>query len=143
MHNKTGIRWLKVIIAGLLTEVCVVILIIIVVTAYKYTLSPTEDNFQAFANQAGYYIGIIGGALMAFLFALWVGRSLKADFLINGFLVACVAVILHVGLFVASRAEFQMAYVIADALKLVGGLAGGHLGQRKYFQPSVAGKHAT
>ena len=132
MHDKTGVRWMRVIIAGVLTEACVVLLIVIVVTAYKYAVSPTEADYQMFAGRVGFYVGVFGGALTAFVFALWVGRSLRADFLTNGFLVGCVAALLHVGLLAASKAEFQVAYVVADALKLVGGALGGYVAQKSH-----------
>jgi hypothetical protein len=133
-----------VIIAGLLTEVCVVLVIVVLVTGYKYALSPTDAAYQAFANRVGYYIGVFGGALLAFLFALWVSRALKTDFLINGFLAGCVAVLLHVGLLVASRTEFQAVYAFADALKLGGGALGGYLAQRRFSQSvnSMPANHA-
>jgi hypothetical protein len=138
MHDKTGVRWVRVIIAGLLTEISVVLLIVIIVSVYKYALSPAEADYQSFASRVGLYVGVIGGALMAFLFSLWANRSLKADFLVNGFLVGCIAAILHIGLFVASGAGFQMVYVLADALKLCGGTLGGYLAQRKYKQSASA-----
>ena len=134
MHDKTGVRWMRVIIAGVLTEASVVLLIVIVVTAYKYVVSPTEADYQMFAGRAGFYIGVFGGALAAFVFALWVGRSLRAGFLVNGLLVGCVAALQHMGLMAASKAEFELAYAVADALKLVGGALGGYVAQKSYSQ---------
>lgn len=128
--KKGGRRWLRVVIAGLLTEISVVLIIVVAVTAYRYLISSSEADYQSFANRIGYYVGTFGGALMALLFAWWVGRALKADFLINGFLVACVAVILHVGLLVASGTGFQTVYAIADSLKMAGGLLGGYLARK-------------
>jgi hypothetical protein len=134
MHDKTSVRWVRVIIAGVLTEACVVLIIVIIVTAYKFAVSPAEADYQVFAGRVGFYVGVFGGGVMAFIFALWVGRSLRADFLTNGFLVGCVAALLHVGLLAASKAEFQIAYVIADVLKLAGGALGGYVAQKSYSQ---------
>jgi hypothetical protein len=75
---------------------------------------------------------VFGGAPTAFALALWACRPLRADFLKNGLLVGCVAALLHAGLFVASGAGLQVAYVIADALKLAGGTLGGYVVGRGY-----------
>lgn len=132
MHDKTGIRWGRVIAAGLLTEIGVVLIIIAAVAAYRAAASPTDAEYQAFAGRAGYYVGIVGGALLAFVFSSWVSRSLRSDFIVNGLLVGCAGALLHVVLFVASGAQFQAAYLIADGLKLLGGALGGYLARARY-----------
>jgi hypothetical protein len=134
MHDKTGVRWGRVTVAGLLTEIGVILIIVAAVTVYRFAASPTAVEYQAFADRAGYYVGIVGGALLAFLFSSWVCRTLRADFIVNGLLVGCVGVLLHVGLSVASRAEFQAAYAVADGLKLAGGALGGYLARGRYGQ---------
>ncbi|MCA1641730.1 MAG: hypothetical protein LC785_07230 [Acidobacteria bacterium] len=132
MRDKTGVRWGRVIVAGLLTEIGVVLIIVAAVTVYRYAASPTEAEYQAFADRAGFYVGTCGGALLAFLFSSWVCRSLGADFILNGLLVGCVGVLLHVALFVASGAGFQKAYLVADGLKLAAGALGGYLARGRY-----------
>ncbi|HEX8164001.1 MAG TPA: hypothetical protein VF538_19175 [Pyrinomonadaceae bacterium] len=132
MRGKTGVRWGRVIAAGLLTEIGAVLIIVAAATAYKHTASPTAAEYQAFAERAGYYVGIFGGALLAFLFSSWACRPLGGDFMINGLLVGCVGASLHVALFAASGAGFQAAYLIADGLKLAAGALGGYLAQRHY-----------
>lgn len=131
MRDKTGIRWVRVIIAGVLTEASVVLFIISAATAYLYGLSPTEAEYQTFAGRAGFYVGVFGGALAAFLLALWACRTLRADWLKNGLLVGCVAALLHAGLLAGSGTGFRAVYLIADALKLVGGALGGYVAARR------------
>jgi hypothetical protein len=138
MHDKSGVRWGRVIVAGLLTEIGVVLIIVAAVTAYRYVASPSEAEYQTFADRAGFYVGVVGGALLAFLFSLWVSRALRADFLVNGLLVGGVGVLLHVVLFVASKSEFQSAYLVADALKLAGGALGGYLAGSRYSRSAGA-----
>lgn len=136
MHDKTGVRWGRVIVAGLLTEIGVVLIIVAAVTVYRYAASTDEAAYQAFAERAGFYVGIFGGALLAFLFAKWVCRSLRSDFILNGLLVGGVGVLLHVALFVASRSEFRTSYLVADGLKLAAGALGGYLAQGRYDRPA-------
>jgi hypothetical protein len=132
MHDKTGVRWGRVIVAGLLTEIGVILIIVAAITVYRHAASPDEAAHQAFADRAGFYVGIFGGALLAFLFASWVCRALKSDFIVNGLLVGCVGVLLHVALFVAARSEFQTAFLVADGLKLAAGALGGYLAGSRY-----------
>lgn len=136
-HDKTGIRWAWVIAAGVLTEVCVVILMAVVITAHKFVArGATEAEQRAFVEQAGSLIAPVGGALLAFLFALWVCRRLKADFILNGLLVGVVGALLHTALFVASKVGYQAIYALADALKILGGLIGGYVAQKRFEQSS-------
>ena len=132
MHDKIGIRWVRAIVAGVLTEASVVLVMGAAVMLYRFTASPGEAEFQAFSDRVGTYVGVVGGAVAAFLFALWVGRTIRADFLVNGFLVGCVAALLHIGVLAGAGAQWQIAYVIADVLKLVGGALGGYVAQRRY-----------
>jgi hypothetical protein len=132
MRDQTGVRWGRVIAAGLLTEVGVILVIVTAVTVYRYVASPTEVEYQTFADRAGYRVGVFGGALLALLLSLWVSRSLRSDFIVNGLLVGCVGVLIHVALFVASGAEFHAAYLVGDGLKLAGGALGGYLARRRY-----------
>ena len=130
MHTK-GIAWVRVIVAGVLTEASIVVVIAAAVTVYRYALSATPAETEVFSARVGYYVGVFGGAPAAFAFALWVGRSLRGSFLVKGVLVGCVAALLHLSLFAASGMGFQVAYVIADALKVVGGALGGYAAQRR------------
>lgn len=130
MNGRTFIRWVRVVIAGVLTEVGIVLLIVVAATVYRYALSPTEAGFQAFVGRVGFYVGVYGGAPAAFLLALWACRRVTAGFLLHPLLVGCVAALLHVALFVASGAGWQAVYVVADALKVADGVLGGYVAGR-------------
>ena len=131
MRDKAGVRWGRVLAAGVLTEAAVVLLIAAAVAGYKYGLSPTQAEHQAFSGRAGFYVGVFGGAPAAFALALWACRPLRAGFLKHGFLVGCVAALLHAALAAGAGAGFQAAYVLADALKLAGGASGGYVAAKR------------
>lgn len=136
-HDKTGIRWVRVIAAGVLTEVCVIAIMVAVMTTHNLMArGETLAEQTAFAGRAGSLIGPAGGALLAFLFALWACRRLKSDFILNGLLVGLVAAIVHIAMFLSSGMGFQLIYVIADALKIVAGVAGGYAAQKKFERAS-------
>ena len=65
---------------------------------------------------------------MCFLGALWVCRRIESDFILHGTLVGVVAALIYVALTRAQPEPF--AYIVAHALKLVGGVCGGFVAQR-------------
>lgn len=134
-EDKTGIRWGRVIIAGVLAEVCVVAIMVAVLTVHNLmSRGETAAAQGEFAMRVGSFVGPVGGALLAFLFALWACRRLKSDFILNGLLVGIVAAIVHTALFLGSSVGYQLIYAVADALKIVAGAAGGYLAQRRFKQ---------
>jgi hypothetical protein len=69
------------------------------------------------------------GAIMTVLSVLWAARRLTSDFILHGILVGVVSVVLTVGFIFGARPDHRMMYIIAFALRIVGGYAGGMLGQ--------------
>jgi len=72
---------------------------------------------------------LIASALMPFLFAVWVGRSIDSRFVLHGVLVGLVAALIYLGL--AWGQPQPLLYKIAHGLKLVGGAAGGIVASRR------------
>ncbi len=66
---------------------------------------------------------------MCFLGALWVCRRIESHFILHGTLVGVVAALIYVALTRAQPEPF--AYIMAHALKLVGGASGGFVAQRR------------
>jgi hypothetical protein len=70
------------------------------------------DNFLHYTAPAGSFV-------MCFLGALWVCRRIEPHFILHGTLVGVVAALIYVAL---TRAQPEpVAYIVAHALKLVGG----------------------
>jgi len=66
---------------------------------------------------------------MCFLGALWVCRRTESNFILHGTLVGVVAALIYIAL---TRAQPEpLAYIVAHALKLVGGACGGFVAQRR------------
>jgi uncharacterized membrane protein YdcZ (DUF606 family) len=64
-----------------------------------------------------------------------VGRRIESHFILHGTLVGVVAALIYVALTRAQPEPF--AYIVAHALKLVGGACGGFVAQRRQL-PSLA-----
>jgi hypothetical protein len=114
MSTSAGIHWLRVLLGGFLAEVSVIGLILpIALLAGKNTLT---------------YSAPAASLLACFVFALWVGRRLDSHFVLHGVLVGIVATLIYVAL--TRGGPERLAYLIAHALKLLGGAAGGLVAAR-------------
>lgn len=122
-----NISWFRVLCAGFLAEVMPIIFLVLVVIVYSTAIDPgqTEEYYQKFAEEAGFYIGPIVGSLATFLFAWWACRKLQIGFLLNGTLVGVVVAILGITILVASKAPFHIIFVISYTCKIFAGLLGG------------------
>jgi putative membrane protein (TIGR04086 family) len=115
MSTSAGIHWLRVLLGGFLAEVSVIALVIpIALLAGKNTLT---------------YSAPVASLLACFVFALWVGRRLDSRFVLHGILVGIVATLIYVAL--TRGGPEPLAYLIAHALKLLGGAAGGLVAARR------------
>lgn len=112
--STTTIHWGRILLGGLLAEVALILAIVplglrLGETFLHYTAPP-------------------GSFLMCFLGALWVCRRTESYFILHGTLVGVVAALIYIAL---TRAQPEpLAYLVAHALKLVGGACGGFVSQR-------------
>ncbi|HEY0428921.1 MAG TPA: hypothetical protein VGC76_14160 [Pyrinomonadaceae bacterium] len=137
MRDKTGVRWLRVIIAGLLSEILIILVIVGAIMIYKYGVTPLGEQLDVFSAKVGFYVGIAGSAAACFLLAWWAGRVLKSDFIVNGLLVGVFAILWQLGLTLSAGAKFETIYLLAYALKLAGGALGGLVARRRFTQTAI------
>ena len=111
----TTIHWGRILLGGLLAEVALILAIV----PLGLRLG---DNFLHYTAPPGSFV-------MCFLGALWVCRRIESHFILHGMLVGVVAALIYVALTRAQPEPF--AYIVAHALKLVGGASGGFVAQRR------------
>lgn len=81
-----------------------------------------------FGETVSQYVAVAASLVAAFVCAYWIARRVGSRFVLHGFLVGAVALLLYVGI---SFGQPQPGiYILGHLLKLVGGIGGG----------SVAGK---
>jgi len=117
--DATRVRWLRVLIGGVLAEAAVFVVVIPV-----YRLS---------GEHALLFVVPPTCLVACFAFGLWVARPLESRFVFHGILVGVVATLLYVAM-TAARPE-PVAYLVANGLKIVGGAAGGLVAGRRYRPP--------
>ena len=116
MNTSARIHWVRVLMGGFLAEVSVFAVVI--------------PLFLLYGQHPLLYAAPAASLVMCFLFALWVGRRVDSHLVLHGILVGVVATLLYVGATLARPEPF--AYLVAHALKILGGAAGGFVsGQRR------------
>ena len=115
MNTSVGIRWLRVLLGGFLAEVLVIALVIPLSLLFGKNVLP--------------YAAPLASLLACFVFAIWVGRGLNSRFVLHGVLVGVVATLIYVAL--TRGGPEPPAYLVAHALKILGGAAGGLVAARR------------
>jgi len=111
--SKETIHWGRILLGGPLAEVALIIAIV------PIGLRVGGD----FLN----YTAPPGSFITCFLAALWVCRRIESQFILQGALVGVIAALIYV---VLSRGQPEpVVYIVAHALKLLGGACGGLVAQ--------------
>jgi len=121
-----GVRWVRVVLAGFLAEVA---LIGVAIPLYFLPHAQTALNW---AIPPASFLVLVP-------FGWWAARGAPRSEVLNGFLAGLAGVVLYLALAIGGAAAahrdpwatFTPAYMLAHALKLVGGAVGGWLASRK------------
>jgi hypothetical protein len=132
LNGSSRIRWGRVLVAAVLSEVAVVAILIVTITAYRFLVAPgrAAAEYDAFGELAGYYVAPVAAGMATFVGALWVGRKLTSAFVANGALVGAAAVVLTGGLIFVAKPEDRLMYGVSFVLRILGGCFGGAVAQR-------------
>ena len=131
--QKSRIRWGRIVVAAILSEVAVIAILVAATAVYSFAV-PADQRELALQNigeLVGYYVAPPVGALATFVFVLWVARKLESNFIINGVAVGVVSVLLTVGFLAGAKAEDRPMYLVAFALRIVAGYLGGWVAQQR------------
>jgi hypothetical protein len=104
-----SIQWGRVLLAAFLME--------IVLFAIAIPL------FLSGAERVSLYVVPPAALIATFAFSVWLGRRIRSKFVLHGVLIGVVGTLMYVGLTRAKPEPWQ--YLVANALKVVGGAAGG------------------
>ena len=109
------LHWGRIVVGGLLAEVALIVAIV------PLGLRLGESFLH--------YTAPPGSFVTCFLGALWVCRKAQSRLILHGTSVGVVAALIYVGL---TRAQPEpLAYVLAHALKVLGGACGGFVAGRR------------
>ena len=80
-----------------------------------------------------YVDALVSSFVMVFVFTLWLGRRIESGFVLHGILVGVVAMLLFVALNLGLNGTLEEPplYWVAHGLKILGGLTGGLVAERR------------
>lgn len=104
-----SIQWGRVVLAAFLME------LVLFAIAVPLNLSG--------ARRVALYVVPPAALIATFAFTVWLGRTIASKLILHGVLIGIVGTLMYVGLTRARPEPWQ--YVVANALKIVGGALGG------------------
>jgi hypothetical protein len=128
------LKWGRILIATIVAEIVPLAALVAIVAV---TIPPDVENQTAYAAGIGQWVGPIGGALMAFLGGLWVGRRLTRDHVVSGALVGVLLAVIDLVSLIALSAPFAWIFVISNGSKIICAALGGLVAAR-VFQTRAA-----
>jgi hypothetical protein len=121
------IHWKRVVVAAFLSELTVIVMLVAVMTIYKFVIAPglTSAQYDRFGDLAGYYLAAPFAAVATFLFSFWAVRNLQLRIVANAMLVGTIATILSSGFLFAAKPEDRLMYVLSFVLRIMAGYCAG------------------
>jgi hypothetical protein len=117
------IHWVRVLVAGVLSEVGVIVVLLASIAIYKKLFARAAHEPAAGApslgERIGYYVAPTAGFVTTGLAALWAVHGLDTGIVANAVTVGIVSVLLTVPFLLSARREHRLMYCIAFALRLV------------------------
>ena len=117
------IHWIRVLVAGVLSEVGVIVVLLASIAIYKNFLARATPEPEAGApslgERIGYYVAPAAGFVTTGLATLWAVHGLETGVIANAVAVGIVSVLITAPFLLSARPEHRLMYCIAFALRLV------------------------
>ena len=124
------IRWGRIVVAAFLAEVSVIAIFFLLL--FGAMLAGVPELARPMST-LDYVDAMVSSFVMVFVFTLWVGRRIESGFVLHGILVGAVAMLLFVALNFGLNGTLEEPplYWVAHGLKILGGLTGGLVAERR------------
>jgi hypothetical protein len=136
---KERIRFGRVIAFGVLAELATMLVIVVTLTIHSRVIAAgqSQDVIDDFARQVPAVLGPLGGILFTLVAAILATRPLADRIREHGAWVGVVSAAITLPMLIASTEADRPLYLAAIALKLVAGVMGGALSERRHHASSV------
>ena len=115
------IHWVRVLVAGVLSEVGVIVVLLASIAIYKIFAGATsepEAGAPSLGERIGYYVAPAAGFVTTGLATLWAVHGLDTGIVANAVAVGIVSVLITSPFLLSARPEHRLMYCVAFALRL-------------------------
>ena len=130
MGAISRVHWGLIVLAGFLSEMAVFVIFFTLLIAARLAGVP---RLASPMSPLDYVDALVSSFVMVFLFTLWVGRRIESGFVLHGGLIGVVGTLLFSIMWIATTPSPAQPplYVVAHVLKVLGGITGGLVVQRR------------
>jgi hypothetical protein len=130
MNASRRIHWGRILVAGFLAELAVFAIFFLLLLGAMLAGVPELARPMSTLD---YIDAMVSSFVMVFLFTLWVGKRIESGFVLHGLLVGAVGIVLFAILIFALSGSLTQPplYIVAHGLKILGGVAGGLVADRR------------
>ena len=121
-------NWKRALIGGFLAEILVLVVVLPVALAVGYDLSAGDPSSVPPALNAAI---IIGSFIAPLLVTQWVAKRVSGQLVLHGAIVGVTAFVIYMIPMTLSGETQPLAYWVAHAAKILGGLTGGFVAARR------------
>jgi hypothetical protein len=124
------IRWKLIVLAALFAEATVFAVFFLLLFAAAAAGVPEVARPMSTLD---YIDAMVSSFVTVFLFSLWIGKRIESGFVLHGVLIGAVSILLFGIMWVSTTGSLAQPalYVVAHGLKVLGGVAGGLVAQKR------------
>jgi hypothetical protein len=136
MSDIRRIDWKRILVAGFLAEASVFAIYFLLLFAATLAGAPEVARSQ---SPLDYIDALVSSFALVFLFTLWIGRRIESGFVLHGVLIGVTGIVLFGIAFLAGTGSLVQPplYLLAHGLKVLGGVAGGWVAQRRRLRAAA------
>jgi hypothetical protein len=137
MSDVRRIRWKWIIVGGLLAEITVMAIFFLLLLA---AMAAGVPEIAQPMTTLDYVDAMVMSFVSMLVFTVWVGKRIDSAFVLHGVLIGAFGILLFSVMWVSTTGSLAQPalYVVAHGLKIVGGIIGGFIAERRHRRAAVA-----
>src|SRR5262245_44625916 len=131
MSDAGRIRWKWIVLGAFLAELSVIAIFFLLLLA---AMAAGVPEIAAPMTPLDYVDAMVMSFVSMLVFAVWVGKRIDSAFVLHGALIGAFGALLFTVMWIGTTGALARPalYVVAHGLKMVGGIAGGLIAERRH-----------
>ena len=131
------IRWKWVVLGALFAELTVMAIFFVLLLA---AMAAGVPEIARPMTTLDYIDAMVMSFVSVLVFAVWVGKRIDSAFVLHGVLIGTFGIVLFTAMWIGTTGSLAQPalYVVAHGLKIVGGIAGGLIAERRHRRAEAA-----